>query len=784
MLRGPHRRRSWLGIVVVLVVGSAAACTSGDDAASDPMPEPDGSDTTTPESAGADAVDLVDLVDPFVGTDEAGVVDPVPGGAGGQTLPGAAVPFGAVIFGPDTPGAENDTGYAWSADTIEAFSLVHYSGAGCPNNELVRLLPTIGGDEEPVGFSHDDEEAAPGWYRVGLANGIDVETTATARTGTARITAPGAELGILLDADHRESSFDVDFDSSIEVADDHTIVGTVGTGSFCGTPTEYDLHFAATFDRPVGDATIDPDGRARLAFDTGDDPDVEVRVGLSFVSRENATANLAAEAADRPFDDLVASAHDAWAEVLDRVRVQGGTEDQRRTLATALYHAFLHPSVDSDVNGEYLGFDDEVHTVPEGTDHYGTFSGWDIYRSQVQLLAVLVPERAEDIVASMAAMAEECGGGYPMWTTGNVETSVMVGDPGAAMVANLDAFGAAPPDVDQALEVMTRSALDPTTKCGYVRLRPGLAPYAERGYAPNVPYDEAQDNLRYLRMWQRDLGDVSTNLEYAVSDAAIAAFADRHGDQDLAEELRTRAANWEEVFDPEVGYVRPRLEDGSFHEPFDPTDQYGFTEGNAAQYTWMVPHAYGALVECLGGPETTVARLDDLFTELNAGLTEPHFYIGNEPLFTAPWAYLWAGAPDRAQDVVRRVLTEEFTPTPGGLPGNDDLGAMSSWYVWAALGMFPTVPGEDVLTLTTPLFPAVTLDVPGRDPVRILAPGATDHRYVESVSVDDVPLDRAWLRWSDLVGATLEVTTSSEPTDWATGPDVAPPSIPVRTRGC
>lgn len=749
---------------LVLVAGCTGTTERADDAADVGLLSPE---------------DMVASVNPFIGTAPADVADPVPGGASGATWPGAAVPFGAVQWNPDTPGAENETGYAYADDTIEGFSLFRFSGAGCPNNELVRFMPLLGGADEPAGFSHDAETAEPGFYGVTLDGGIEVELTTSTRGGVARITFPETtEAQLVVDAAHHETTFPIEFAGSVvEAVGDTAVKGTAVGGQFCGTPGQYQVHFYAEFDQPFTVASNDLVGTTRLSFATTEDPVVEARVGLSWVSVQNAEANLRAELGDRSFDEVRSDAHEQWVELLGRIRIEGGSGEQQRVFATALYHSLLHPNVDSDVNGEYIGFDGETHQLPEDQLHYASFSGWDIYRSQVQLLAVLVPERAGDIARSLLAMAQECGGGLPKWTAANVETSVMIGDPGSLMMSALDAFGISGPDPAAVLEAMRRSAFEPDTQCGWLRLRPGLTPYLQLGYTPSIPYEEAQTELRFVYMWSNDLGDVSTTLEYAMADSAIATYAARHGDDEMAEALRERASNWEEVFDPSIGYVRPRLEDGSFYADFDPASTYSFTEGNAAQYTWMVPQDYGSLVEAIGGPEQAEARLDDLFAELNAGLSQPHFYIGNEPLFTAPWAYLWAGEPAKTQEVVRRIVAEQFTDAPGGLPGNDDLGAMSSWYVWAAIGMFPTIPGEDVLTLNTPLFPSITIAVPGRAPIHIDTAGAPAATYIASASLNGEPLEQAWLRFSDLAeGADMVFTTSAEPSDWAGEPGAEPPS--------
>lgn len=719
-------------------------------------------------------------VDPFVGTAPSDVPTPVPGGATGATWPGVSAPFGAVQWSPDTPNAENETGYAYGDSTIEGFSMTHFSGAGCENGELVRVMPVLDGGDVPAGFSHAHERAYPGYYGVGLDNGVVAELTSTTRVGFGRFTFPrSTAAGIVVDAAHRNGLFPILVLSSAEVLGDREIRGTAIGGGFCGTPTMYRVHFRTEFDRPFRVAAWNPFGNLRVEFDTRRDPVVRMKTALSFVDAAGAAANLQAELPGWSFGRTRAAAVKAWNALLGRVRVSGGSGRDRRIFTTALYHSFLHPNTASDVDGRYLGFDGAVHTTTGGSVHYANFSGWDVYRSQVQLLAMVVPERARDVLATLVDDAERCGGGFDKWTTQNVEASVMIGDPGAQMVANLDAFGVGGVGSERVLPVMERSAFDPATRCGFLALRPGLATYMRRGFTPTLPEFLSGSPLSYVLNWIIGFGDVSVTMEYAMADAAIASYAGRHGDTVTADLLRRRAANWENVFDPDTGYVRPRLAVGWFATPFDPTSPYGFTEGNAAQYTWMVPQAYGALVARLGGNARAVDRLDTFFEKVNAGLDEPHFYIGNEPLHTAPWAYLWAGAPWRTQDVVRRVVAEAFDDTPGGLPGNDDLGATSAWLVWAALGMFPVVPGEDFLALNTPLFPEAVVDVPGRSPIRIRAPGAPAARYVRSATRDAAPLERAWLAFSDLAGgAELDFVLDDTPSAWGSRPGDAPPSLP------
>ena len=438
----------------------------------------------------------------------------------------------------------------------------------------------------------------------------------------------------------------------------------------------------------------------------------------------------------------------------------GGTPDQRTTFATALYHSLIHPSTFSDVDGRYVGFDGKVRTMAPGHVHYHTFSGWDIYRTQVQLVAMLAPDVAADVQQTLLANARACGGGFDKWSLGRVESNVMLGDPGAAMVANLDAFGIRGPDAadpQAVLPILRRSALDPTTTCSMDRpLRPGLANYLAKGWV---------------------VDDVSITLEYAVADAAIAAYAKRHGDADLARTTLDHAGNWATVFNPATGYVGRRNATGAWSPWAGPDAGAGFAEGNSAQYTWLVPQDYAGLIRKLGGRAKAVDRLDQLFEEVNVGIKQPHFYIGNEPLFPVPWAYVWAGRPDRTQDVVRRIQREAYSAEPGGLPGNDDLGATSSWYVWAALGMFPVVPGDDTLVLNTPMFPLVQITPAGGTPILVAALGTDDQHHLAGATVDGRSLDRAWIRYRDLAdGARVTFTTSAKPTRWGSAPKDAPPS--------
>jgi hypothetical protein len=367
-------------------------------------------------------------------------------------------------------------------------------------------------------------------------------------------------------------------------------------------------------------------------------------------------------------------------------------------------------------------------------------------------VAVLARRETNDILQSMVEAGQQLGH-LPKWTHQNREANVMNGDPGTLIVANGHAFGARDFDARAALALMNQSGSE---IAGTVR--GGLATYLRSGY-----------------LW-----NAANTLEDTSADFALSRFARALGDGPLAAAYATRARFWRNTFNPATGYIQPRGPDGGWQTPFDPASGSGFVEGNAAQYTFMVPYDLHGLFTLLGGPEKAVARLDELFRELNAGLKRPHFYIGNEPQFATPWAYHFAGVPSKSSAVVRRIATQSFRTGPGGLPGNDDLGATSSWYVWAALGMYPAVPGTDVLTLHGPLFPAAKVDLGGGKTLEIRGAGArADAPYVQTLSVNGQPTSKAWLPFSELAGGgTLAFTMGEQPNpEWGHAPADLPPSF-------
>ncbi|GGL08896.1 GH92 family glycosyl hydrolase [Mangrovihabitans endophyticus] len=717
--------------------------------------------------AAAADLDLTGYVNPFVGTDDSNSPNPVGGGAGGSTFPGATVPFGMVQFSPDTP-TGSPSGYRDSDRTIESFSLTHFNGAGCPNNEDLPILPITGGIGASPGsnwtsyasaYTKSNEAAAPGYYRNRLDKyGVDVELSATKRTGALHLTYPATTQARVLINDSRSATGDRAGNVTIT---GNRVWGEHTAGGFCGGRT-YRVYYSILFDRtPTGFGTFaggtvsagsastsGTSTGAYVTFDTTGNQVVNATVGISFVSVANAQNNATDEAG--AFSAVRANANAAWNSALNRVQVSGGSGTDLQKFYTALYHVQQNPNLASDTNGEYRGFDGAVHTANHPV--YQNYSGWDIYRSWAALVSLIAPDVMSDIVKSMVLDGQQ-GGLLPKWSQQTVEDFVMPGDPGPIIVSSAYAFGVRGFDTSAALALMTKSASGGSTQ-GYV-LRGNYATYNANHFIPGNP---------------------SETLEYAASDFAIARFAAALGDTGSASAAATRSQYWRSIFNGESAYIHTRNGDGSFAWPLDPARENPYVEGNASQYTWMVPHNLDALITLMGGPATAVQRLDHHFTELNGGLSRPYFYIGNEPEHNVPWTYNFARKPAGASDAVRRVMAESYTTGAGGLPGNDDLGATSAWYVWSALGLYPVTPGADTLAVHGGLFPSVLIRRPGGDVT--ISGGSATNRYVQALSVNGSATSHNYLRYADIGGGgTVNVTMGASPSSWGTGASDVPPSF-------
>jgi len=760
--------------------------------------------------------DPATLVDPFVGTGSSSVPGTDPGSI--NEFPAATVPFGMVQWGPDT---SNDRpyggGYAYRDSAIGGFSLTHLSGPGCAIFGDIPILPATG----PIGanpetavsaFSHSSESAAPGRYSVTVGTpGIAVELTATARAGLGSFTfPPTTQADFLVKGDGSADGID---HNAIAVVRDDEVTGSATSGHFCQTLGTYTIYFALQFDRPFQStgtweaATVRPgvdscsatskSGISALlgnpvtsgagcgawvTFDTTRDPTVLVRVGVSFTSVAEARANLDAELPGWDLKATEGKATAAWNDMLGRISIGGGTPEQQRVFYTALYHSLLHPDVFSDVDGSYRGFDGQVHRA-SGYTQYTNFSAWDIYRSEVPLLALLAPTQTSDMMQSLVSDAAQ-GGWLPKEPVANADSAQMNGDSADPVLAAAYAFGARGFDALAALKDMIRGATVPASASVLYPERQDLAEYEARGFVHGSAVDRT--SIPYT------VGGSET-LEYAIDDFAISRLAGALGDEADARAFLQRAGNWHYLFDSATGYLAARDSAGAFSPgaAFQPSSvpgigQDGWEEGNAIQYTWSVPQDLHGLFADMGGNAVAVSRLDQFFSQLNAGRRQPYDWAGNEPALGIPWEYDYAGAPWRTQEVVRRIATTLYNDSPGGEPGNDDLGAMSSWYVWAAIGLYPETPGTGDLVLASPIFPTVVIASPGRAPLVIDAPSASPSRaFISDAALQPsnrcaaVEWTMPWLPAAVVQhGGTLRLTMQSTPTpSWGAAPVDAPPSF-------
>ncbi|HWM64157.1 MAG TPA: GH92 family glycosyl hydrolase [Solirubrobacterales bacterium] len=770
------------------------------------------------------AANLTDHVNPLSGTQ--------PGSrtfGGGHNFPGATVPFGMVQWGPDTtPSDRHSGGYDHRDRHITGFSLTHLNGAGCslygdfpflPTTERLDASPAppgtagLAGRFEP-GFSHRHERASPGRYSLRLnpvgGAAIGVDLTATTRTGMARFAfPPSPHASVLIDAGGSAKANDF-AEVQIDPAG-REITGSTSSGYFCAQRPRYKVHFAAVFDRPFDaygtwtrqrlgpGATTASDQRppsnissrtaqagAYASFDTRRNPIVGVRVGISFVSVAGARANLAAENRGASFRRLAAAAEGRWNRALGSIRVSGGTRRDLDTFYTALYRALLSPRTFDDADGTYIGMDGLLHDSGRRTK-YADLSGWDIYRTQIPLLAMLMPRRTSDIVASMLADAAQSGC-LPRWSYANGQSMTMVGDPADPIIASAAAFGAHGFDETAALAAMVKGASDGCRSAdgSYVQ-RQGLEEYKALGYVP-FDIDVKRRNANSLfgdpeAVW----ASAATTLEYAVADFSIAQFAARTlRDRATYRSFISRSGSWRNLLNPRSDLIEPRFADGSFPAGYDNLRGAGFAEGNSVQYTWMVPHDPAGLFAAIGGRARATGRLDRFLRKLNggAGATHAdHALLGNEPNLNVPWLYNWTGRPFKTQATVRRALRDLYSATPAGYPGNDDLGTLSSWYVLGALGLYPEVPGVGVLAIGSPLFQRATVRLAGGRKLRIVASaGRTPLRrapYIQRMRFNGHPYGRPWTTYCALArGATLAYRLGARPNPaWGNSVAVLPPSF-------
>ena len=937
------------GVVVTIPVGAAAQAAGPAPLIADP----------------------VAYVNPLIGTTNLG-----------NTYPGAVKPFGMLAWSPQTSrGTQISTpapgGYAYTATKIRGLSLTHLSGVGCSGaNGDIPILPYVGAVTTSPSvdttdsvyastFSHDNEKAEAGYYKVGLDSGAGAELTVTDRTGMGRFTFPADKPASLL---FRTSMSETGSENATVHIDPktRTVTGSVSAGNFCGPQSTdnshayYTLHFVAKLDQPFAttgtwkDATVTPEGTdasggsgysggrpvggkgsgGYVTFAPGTKA-VSMRVAISYTDQAGAERNLAAESPSRlSFSAIRTQAEKAWNDRLGKIRIGGGTTAQRTTFYTALYHATLEPTLTSDVDGRYYGADDKIHRLSHGQHaQYGTFSGWDQYRAQVQLLAMLDPRQAADYAQSLFNYATQRDGEWDRWLLENGKTSVMSGDPSAAAIAAIYAFGARDFDAKGALKSLVHAATVPTANdesdlgCDVECFgqRPSLQAYMDLGY---VPADDCH-------CW----GGAAETLEDSAADYGIAQLAKAFGDKDTYHQFLDRSHNWRNIFDPKaqadaglehnirqhitaitasaenppgegkaqafdgdkgtkwltfdttgwvgaqldkaytvnqyaltsandaagrdpadwelqgstdgqnwttidqqtgqtfakrgetkqytvakpqpfshyrlnvtknggepivqlgeleladpavatpvpadgayIGWARDRNRDGTWAGGFSPSTGQGFVEGSSARYTWMVYSDVTTLAQKMGGNDVAIKRLDSFFRNPDgtfdfSAAKGTRFDVGNEPDIQTPYLYNYFGAAYKTQETVKAIIDTQWNAGTGGIPGNDDAGTMSAWYVLSALGLYPTVPTRAELTLTTPLFPRAEVRLGSGHKLTIDAPDTESKHYVQALKVNGKATTKAWLPAGTVTaGAHLTYALGSKPSlTWGSGRGDVPP---------
>ena len=706
--------------------------------------------------------DYTQLVNPFIGTDFTG-----------NTYPGAQAPFGMVQLSPDNglAGWDRISGYFYPDSTIAGFSHTHLSGTGAGDLYDVLFMPVTLPYKEAQGelgihskFSHQDEEASAGYYRVKLQDyNINVELTATPRCGVQRYTFPKAESMVILNL-KKAMNWDFTMDSQIEVVDSCNIRGYRFSE---GWARGQKLYFATRFSRPfksveMDEAEIKLKGEkvgtskiARFMFDTEEGEQVTIVTALSGVSMEGAVKNLDAEAPHNDFDKYLADAKADWNKQLQRIEVTGGNDDDRVNFYTALYHSMIAPTIYSDVDGQYYGPDKQVHQA-DGWVNYSTFSLWDTFRAAHPLFTYTEPERVGDMVQSFIAFYEQ-NGRLPVWNFWGSETDMMIGYHAVPVIVDAFMKGIGNFDAEKALE-----ACIATSNIDEYR---GIGSYKKNGYIPyNVTDKYNSEN------WS-----LSRTLEYAFDDFCIAEMAQKMGKTDIANEYYKRSQNYRNVFNPATGFMQPIDDKGVFQPNFNP-DEYTahFCESNAWHYFWSVQHDIKGLVSLTGGQEKFAAKLDSMFTYIPTGNEElPIFSTGmigqyahgNEPSHHVIYLYNKVRQPWKTQKYAAQVMHELYFNAPAGLCGNEDCGQMSAWYVFSAMGFYPVNPVSGEYEIGTPLFPEMRLNLGNGKTFTVLAPNVSrENIYIQSVKVNGQPYDKSYITHQQIVdGATVEFVMGNQP---------------------
>lgn len=708
------------------------------------------------------STDYTQLVNPFIGTDFTG-----------NTYPGAQAPFGMVQLSPDNglPGWDRISGYFYPDSTIAGFSHTHLSGTGAGDLYDISFMPVTLPYQEaeaPLGiyskFSHADEEASAGYYRVLLKDyDINVELTATERCGIQRYTFPEGESAVFLNL-KKAMNWDFTNDSYIEIIDSCTIQGYRFSE---GWARDQHVYFRTCFSKPFASVEMDTTAIAlkgkrvgtayiaRFNFDTEKGEQIVLSTALSGVSMEGAAKNMAAEAPHNDFDKYLAETKDNWNRQLGKIEVTGDNKDDKVNFYTALYHTMIAPTIYSDVDGAYYGPDKKIHQT-DGWVNYGTFSLWDTYRAAHPLFTYTEPQRVNDMVKSFIAFYEQ-NGRLPVWNFWGSETDMMIGYHAVPVIVDAYLKGIGDFDAEKALEACVATAnLDDYR---------GIGLYKKLGYIPYNIKDE----------YNAENWSLSKTLEYAFDDYCIAEMARKMGRTQLADEFYKRSQNYRNVFNPASSFMQPIDDKGVFQPNFSPDDYTAhICESNGWQYFWSVQQDIKGLIALTGGKDRFTEKLDSMFTYIPAGNADlPLFSTGmigqyahgNEPSHHVIYLYNKVRQPWKTQKYAAQVMHDLYFNAPAGLCGNEDCGQMSAWYVFSAMGFYPVNPVSGEYEIGTPLFPEIQMHLDNGKTFTVLAPGVSrENIYIQSVKVNGQPYDKSYITHRQIMdGATVEFEMGPEP---------------------
>ncbi|MCC8197837.1 MAG: GH92 family glycosyl hydrolase [Tannerellaceae bacterium] len=722
------------------------------------------------------AQEPVDYVNPFIGTSNYGT-----------TNPGAVCPQGLMSVTPfNVMGSESNrfdkdsqwwsTPYSADNDYFTGFAHVNLSGVGCPELGSLLLMPTAGEinvDYHEYGSTYTDEVAHPGYYSNVLTKyGIKTEATASMRTGLSRFTFPKGQGNILLNLGEGLTN---ESGATVRMVSDTEIEGSKLLGTFCyvpqavfpiyfvmkvskapkemgywkkqremkGVEAEWDIHSGkyklyTKYNREMSGDDIG----VWFTYDTEEEEQIEVKIGVSFVSIENARLNMNTEQPGFDFDKVYANARNQWNDDLSRIKVEGGTEEEKTIFYTAMYHLLIHPNILQDVNGEYPKME-SLETGYTDKTRYTVFSLWDTYRNVSTMMTLLFPDRQLDIIHTMLDMYKE-NGWLPKWELYGRETFTMEGDPSIPYIVDAWMRGLRDFDVDLAYEAMRKGA---TTPGEFNLLRPDANDYFSKGY---VPLREQYDN------------SVSHALEYYIADWNLSEFARALGKKDDARLFYDRSMGYKHYYSKEYGTFRPILPDGTFYSPFDPLQgadfepNPGFHEGNAWNYTFYVPHDVKGLAKLMGGQKNFVDKLQMVFDK---GYYDP----ANEPDIAYPYLFSYfKGEEWRTSKIIRQILKDHYKNAVDGIPGNEDTGTMSTWALFSMLGFYPACPGDVNFVVTSPVFDKVTLRLderfyPKGELVITTQKSSPDAIYIKNIKAGGKDLKGYTISQEELVNAgTLE----------------------------